>query len=99
MSGVTPHQGGEGQVVSTPSGNGLFDAPAVLRNATGTWLFAADGGGTAAWRVSSGHLLPVWGDSKAGTSPAVVDTLLFVYDPGGGLRVYPAVRGVQVAES
>src|SRR5256885_8691096 len=49
MSGVTAHQGGEAQVVSTPSGSGLFSAPAVLRSATGTWLFAADGGGTAGW--------------------------------------------------
>src|SRR5256884_1163761 len=69
MSGVTPHQGGEGQVVSTPSGNGLFDAPAVLRNATGTWLFAADGGGTAAWRVGRGPPQPGWGESEARDGP------------------------------
>jgi len=98
MSGVTPHQGGEGQVVSTPSGNGLFSAPAVLRNATGTWLFAADGGGTAAWRLSNGQLQPVWANHNAGTSPVVADTLLFVYDPGGGLRVYRSDTGVQLAD-
>src|SRR5207247_2106659 len=89
MSGVTPHQGGEGQVVSTPSGNGLFDAPAVLRNATGTWLFAADGGGTAAWRLSNGQLQPVWGNHNAGTSPVVADTLLFVYDLSGAILGSP----------
>src|SRR2546421_1305587 len=69
MSGVTPHQGGEAQVVSTPSGSGLFDAPAVLRSATGTWLFAADGGGTAAWRVGSGPLQPGWGKRKGRAGP------------------------------
>src|SRR5437660_6526655 len=98
MSGVTAHQGGEGQVVSTPSGSGLFDAPAVLRNATGTWLFAADGGGTAAWRLSNGQLQPVRANHTAGTSPVVADTLLFVYDPGGGLRVYRSDTGVQLAD-
>src|SRR5204862_430785 len=76
----------------------LDGAPAVLRNATGTWLFAADGGGTAAWRLSSGQLQPVWGNRNAGTSPVVVDTLLFVYDPGGGLRVYRSDTGVQLAD-
>src|SRR3989440_1424916 len=98
MGGVTPHQGGEAQVVSTPSGSPLFSAPAVLRNATGTWLFAADGGGTAAWRLSNGQLQPVWSNRNAGTSPVVADTLLFVYDPGGGLRVYRSDTGVQLAD-
>src|SRR2546430_2763884 len=98
MSGVTAHQGGEGQVVSTPSGGALFSAPAVLRSATGTWLFAADGGGTAAWRSSNGHPQPVLADHNAGTSPGVADTPLLVYHPGGGPRAYRADPGVQVAD-
>jgi len=97
MGGVTPHKGGEAQVVSTPSGNGLFSAPAVWRTATATWVFAADGGGTAAWRLSSGQLQPMWSNQNAGTSPVVADTLLFVYGPNGGLRVYRADTGVQLA--
>jgi PQQ-like domain len=98
MSGTTPHQGGEGQVVSTPSGNDLFSSPAVLRNATGTWLFAADGGATAAWGLSNGQLQPLWSNHNAGTSPVIVDSLVFVYDPtGGGLRVYRWDTGTQVA--
>lgn len=98
MGGATPHQGGEGQVVSTPSGSALFSAPAVLRSATGPWLFAADGGGTAAWLLSNGQLAQRWGNQNAGTSPVVVDSLLFVFDPnGGGVRVYRAETGVQVA--
>jgi PQQ-like domain len=99
MSGTTPHLGGEGQTVSTPSGTDLFSSPAVLRNSTGTWLFAADGGATAAWRLSSGQLQPLWSNHNAGTSPIVVDSLLFVYDQnGGGLRVYRSDTGVLVAD-
>lgn len=99
MGGMTPHQGGEAQVVSTPSSSGLFSAPAVLHTATGTWLFAADGGGTAAWRLSNGQLQPMWANQNAGTSPVVADTLLFVYDPNrGGLRVYRSDTGAQLAD-
>lgn len=96
MGGTTPHRGGEAQLVSTPTS--AFSAPAVLRGATGTSVYAADGGGTAAWRLSNGQLQPVWQNQNAGTSPVIVDTLVFVYDPnGGGLRVYRPDTGAQVA--
>jgi putative pyrroloquinoline-quinone binding quinoprotein len=99
MGGTTPHKGGEAQVVSTPSGNALFTAPAVLHDSAGTWVFAADGGATAAWRVVSGQLQSAWQNQNAGTSPVVVDGLVFVYDPnGGGLRVYQAGTGALVAD-
>ena len=98
MGGATPHKGGEGQVTSTPSGSGLLSSPAVLRSATGTWVFAADGGGTAAWLLGSGQLQPRWSNQNAGTSPVVVDGLVFVYDPnGGGLRVYQSDTGALIA--
>lgn len=94
MGGTTPHLGGEQQIRSTPSGNLLYTAPAVLRSSSGPWLFAADGAGTAAWQLSTGQLQQAWGNQNAGTSPVVVDRLLFVYDPGGGgLRVYQASTG------
>jgi hypothetical protein len=97
MGGATPHRGGEGQVLSTPTS--AFSAQAVLRTATGTWVFAADGGGTAAWRLSNGQLQQAWQNQNAGTSPVIVDTLLFVYDPnGGGLRVYRSDTGAQLAD-
>jgi hypothetical protein len=96
MAGTTPHRGGEAQAVSTPTG-GVFSAPAVLKNGAGTWVFAADGGGTVAWRLTTGQLQQVWQNPNAGTSPVVVDTLLFVYDPGGGgLRVYRPDTGAPV---
>jgi hypothetical protein len=95
-AGTTPHQGGEQQIVSTPSGDDLFTAPAVLRG-TPTWMFAADNGGTEAWTLSGGQLQSMWKNGNAGTSPVVAGGLLFVYDPGGGLRVYRSDAGQQIA--
>ena len=98
MQGAAAHQGGEAQTVSTPSGTDLFTAPAVLKTGTATWLFAADNGGTAAWTLSGGRLQPAWHNGNGGTSPVVADGLLFVYAPGGGLRIYDAASGSQITE-
>jgi len=95
--GATPRRGGEAQVVSTPSGTDLFTAPAVLHSGSTTWMFAADDGGTAAWTLSGGRLKQMWRNGNGGTSPVVAGGLLYVYDPGGGLRVYRAETGQQVA--
>jgi outer membrane protein assembly factor BamB len=92
-----PHRGGEVEVVSTPSGSDLFTAVAVLRTDSVTRMFAADNGGTAAWTVSPRGLDRIWHNGHAGTSPVVVDGLVFVYDPAGGLRVYEAVFGRPIA--
>jgi PQQ-like domain len=97
MRGTAPHKGGEVQTVPTPSGARLFTAPAVLHAGSTTWMFAADGGGTTAWTVSGGRLVQAWHTGYAGTSPVVADGMLFVYDPGGGLRVYDATSGRQLA--
>ncbi|HXD48498.1 MAG TPA: PQQ-binding-like beta-propeller repeat protein [Gemmatimonadaceae bacterium] len=96
--GSSPHKGGEAQVVSTPSGSGLFTAPAVWRRSVGTWVFAADGGGTAAWTYNAGRLTKAWSNSHAGTSPIVAGGLLYVYDPGGTLRAYDPTTGALAAE-
>ncbi len=93
MRGSTPHRGGASAHVSTPSGGRLFTALAVWHRGPETWLFAADGGGTAAWRVESGNLREQWHNEHAGTSPVVADGLLYAYDPGGGLRIYDADTG------
>lgn len=97
MAGTAPHQGGELQVVSTPSGTDLFTAPAVWRAGSSTWLFAADNGGTAAWRYGGGRLTPAWQRGTGGTSPVLAGGLLWVYDPGGGLNVYRPASGALVA--
>jgi outer membrane protein assembly factor BamB len=95
--GALPRRGGEVQVVPTPSGAGLFTAPAVLRSGSTTWLFAADNGGTAAWSFTGGRLQQVWRNGNAGTSPVISGGLLYVYDPGGSLRVYAPQTGQQLA--
>lgn len=96
VRGTEPHRGGERQTI--PSGTARFTAPAVLRTAGKTWLFAADRAGTAAWALEDGELRPVWHNGSGGTSPVVADGLLFVYDPGGGLRIYEAATGREVAK-
>lgn len=96
MQGASPHKGGEAQTVPTPSGSRLFTAPAVWHADTTTWMFAADNGATTAWVVRGGQLATAWHAGYAGTSPVVADEMLFVYDPGGGLRVYDAASGRQL---
>lgn len=97
MRGATPHRGGEAQSVSTPSGGDLFTAPAILRDRADTWLFAADYGGTAAWMMRDGGLEQRWRNDHAGTSPVIAGGLLYVYDPGGGLRIYLPDTGREIA--
>ena len=60
LAGVEPHQGHERQMLSTPSTSQLLTAPAVWRRQGSTWLFAADGGGTAAWSLQDGKLVERW---------------------------------------
>jgi outer membrane protein assembly factor BamB len=97
MRGTAPHKGGELQVLPTPSGTDLFTAPAVWHASSGTWMFAADNGGTAAYRFRNGRLSVAWRNGKGGTSPVVAGGLLWVYDPGGGLNVYVPGSGRLVA--
>ena len=95
--GAAARRGGETQSVSTPSSGGLFSAPAVVHTGSTTWLFAADGGGTAAWTLSGGRLQQAWRNGNGGTSPVIAGGLLYVYDPDGGLRVYVPDTGREVA--
>jgi hypothetical protein len=93
IAGTESHQGHEMQIVSTASGSRMLTAAAVWRHGPETWMFAADGNGTAAWTLESGKLVQKWKNSNGGTSPLVAGSLLFVYDPSGGLRVYDAAKG------
>ncbi len=97
IAGASAHAGGELQNVPTPSGNMLFTAVAVWREQGATWMFAADGGATAAWTFSGGKLVQAWSHTAGGTSPVVAGGLLYVYDPSGGLRIYTPVSGAQIA--
>jgi len=98
IAGAAPHAGHERQILSTPSGGMLFTAPAVWRNDGTTWMFAADGGGTAAWTLEGGKLVERWKNGNGGTSPVIAAGLLYVYDPKGGLRIYQPTQGKQIAE-
>jgi outer membrane protein assembly factor BamB len=89
--------GGELQTVPTPGSTNLFTAPAVWRHAGTTWVFVADNAGTAAFRVGHGRLQGVWARGSAGTSPVVAGGLLYVYDPGGALRILRPTTGAPVA--
>ncbi len=91
-----PHLGGERDVVSTPSGDRLFTAPAVVRLANTTWLFAADNGGTTAWTVAGPHLRQMWHNRTGGTSPVYAGGLLYVYNPSGGVHVYMPASGREI---
>ena len=97
-SGATPHRGGETQTVRTPGGSAVFTALAVYRHAGQVLLIAADGGGTAAWTYGNGSLTAAWSNANAGTSPVVADGLLYVYNPGGTLRVYEPDTGNPVTQ-
>jgi len=98
MRNNTPAQrGGERQVVNTPSGNGLFTAPAVMHTTNTILVFAADDYGTAAWSFHDERLHDLWRNRNPGTSPVVAGGLLYVYDPRGGLDVYEPRTGEQLA--
>ncbi len=98
ISGTASHVGQEAQTVNTPSHNMLFSSPAVWRQGTSTWLFAADSGATAAWSFANGKLTAMWSNNTGGTSPVVAGGLLYVYDGGGALNIYDAQRGTQVSK-
>jgi outer membrane protein assembly factor BamB len=96
--GATPRKDSEVQTLSTPSGTDLFTAPAVLHSGSTTWMFASDNGGTAAWTLVNGKLQARWKNGNGGTSPVIAGGLLYVYDPGGGLRVYTPETGQLAAK-
>lgn len=98
MQGTAPHSGGESSSTPTPNGAELFTAPAAWQHAGTTRLYVADGDGTAAFTLSNGTLNPQWNNNNAGTSPVVADSMVFVYDPDGGLYVYDASSGQQLGK-
>jgi outer membrane protein assembly factor BamB len=97
VGGTAPHTGGELQIVSTPSGNLLYTAPAVWTGNGQTWIFAADNSGTAAWTFGNAILTKMWSNSNPGTSPVLAGGLLYIYNPQGGLYVYDPLQGTQLA--
>lgn len=98
LKGTEPHRRRASSRVGTPGGAKLFTAPAIWHSDSTTWLYVADNAGTAAWTLAGGKLHRQWHNHHAGTSPVVADGLAFVYDPNGGLRIYNAKTGRQLAK-
>ena len=98
MAGTAAHRGGESSSVRTPGSARLFTAPAVWRRAGAVGIVVADGRGTAAWTLDGDALRLQWRNARAGTSPVIADDLVYVYDPGGGLHVYGAATGRELAD-
>lgn len=88
--------GGEMEDVRAPGGAQVFTAPVVWSPAGRTYVFVADGAGTAAYRLTFAgrpRLTMVWSKGSAGTSPVLAGGLLYVYDPGGSLKIYNPANG------
>jgi outer membrane protein assembly factor BamB len=97
IAGDRAHTDHEDQIVPTPATRMLFSEPAVWRHNSETWLFAADSGGTAAWKLENSKLEQVWSNPNGGTSPVLAGGVLFVYDPSGKLYAYDPIKGSQIA--
>jgi hypothetical protein len=96
--GASGKLGGQVQELRAPGGQGVFTAPAVWHHGKATTVFVTTGAGTGAYRLAGRRLHPLWSNSRAGTSPVLAGGLLYVYDPGGGLRVYRPSSGREVAD-
>jgi len=95
-----PYLGGELQIIQAPGGGDspggcpVLTQPAVWdRPDQPPLVYVANDCGVAAYSLlltPTPHLVLVWDDSRAGTSPVLAGGLLYVYDPdpGGGLNVY-----------
>jgi len=50
--------------------------------------FVATFGGSAGYRLVKGRLRRAWQSGNGGSSPVIAGGLVWIYDPGGALRVY-----------
>jgi hypothetical protein len=95
--GAGRRTGGELQDISSPGGGEVLTAPAVWSSHGRAYVFVADNSGSAAYVLSTKgrpHLVSVWRNGSAGTSPVLAGGLLYVYDEeGGALKVYGPTSG------
>lgn len=91
--GAGPRLGGELQNIPSPGAAEVYTQPAVWRHGGRTYVFVADGAGTAAYLLS-GRLRVAWQHAAPGTSPVLAGGLLYVFDPSAGrLNAYDPVSG------
>jgi outer membrane protein assembly factor BamB len=86
-SGPAPRLGGELQRIAAPGSTQLFSEPAVWRDRGTTYVFVADGVGTAAYVLGGAahpRLSVRWQHGTPGTSPVVAGGLLYVFDQVDG---------------
>jgi PQQ-like domain len=97
QGGASARLGGELQDISSPGGGEVLTAPAVWSHGGRAYVFVADDSGTAAYVLRLGgspHLVMVWQNGTAGTSPVLAGGLLYVYDDqGGSLKIYDPLHG------
>jgi outer membrane protein assembly factor BamB len=97
LGGTLGHVGGELQTIPAPGGDGVFSAMAVQRTKGTTRLFVSTFSATWGYELRNNRLRVAWRRSDAGTSAVLAGGLLYVYDPGGGLRVLRPSTGALVA--
>jgi PQQ-like domain len=91
LGGTLGHTGGELQTISAPAG--VFTTIAVWRSGGVVRIFVGTDSGTWAYVLRGGRLHVAWKRGQAGTSPVVAGSLLYVYDPDGGLNVFRPKSG------
>jgi hypothetical protein len=91
--------GGELQQLGDPGNAEMFTQPAVWSHGGRTYVFVADGSGTAAYTLGTNRRLALaWHDTTAGTSPILAGGLLYVFDPGGSLQIRDPLSGRSLAD-
>jgi hypothetical protein len=88
-----PYLGGEISTAQAPKGEAVRAQPAVWRRpGQQPWVFVANDFGIEAFELAlkpKPHLVLMWSDGRAGSSPILAGGLLYVYNVDeGGLSIY-----------
>jgi hypothetical protein len=93
---ASPRLGGELSETAAPGHAQVFTQPAVWHSGGQTYVFVADNSGTTGYGLRDTRhprLVPLWSDGAPGTSPVIAGGLLYVYDPGGAIRILQPADG------
>jgi hypothetical protein len=101
-AGAPGHVGGDLQKLSVPQGGAVLTAPAVWQNPAdgGIWVFVASGSGISGLELTLGGgeaplLVSRWTNGNGGTSPIVVNGILF-YASYTGVHALDPVMGTSL---